>query len=229
MKKYFYLAMTVVLLGLSACGDDEVVEPERPDVVNPDNHEPEKEKEEDKITAEELAKLVTVNANYNESTYVWSVTITTSLGSKFPGKNIKYGIKAGLKTDMADKGYEVLGKGGGFVYATGNGTTYSATEESAEYYGMRIKGSDDLVEPTDEGGALQYEQEALGLIEKRERRGWDSYEEARYYDLLGAIRGLYSGYYNSAHNVLAVYVEIDGVRYNVKEQKGKLRLPWYLQ
>lgn len=238
MKKYFYLAMTVVLLGLAACGDDKVVEPEPPinnGDVNSGGQGSGGENDDDKITPEKLAQLVTVDASYNESTYVWSVTITpsSSLGSKYPGKTIKYAIMAGLKTDKADnsgKTYVVYGKGGGFVYATANGSSYSATVTSAEYYGTGIEGSDDLLEPTDEGAMLQYEKEALGLIERKNDYGsWTPAEENRYYDVLGEILGLYPGYYRNAHNILAVYVEIDGTRYNIKEKEGKLRLPWFLQ
>ena len=120
------------------------------------------------------------------------------------------------------------------VYATGSGSSYTASIDNPYYnatYG------------TDQNGEWQYlvenwwnqwfsDEEMWGLslfMELRENiiNGEASEEDKQIYEELGG-ENVFNGqtaYARYAKCYLQVFVEIDGIRYVVKEQEGKLRVP----
>lgn len=239
MKKCLYYAMAMMLVVMTACGDehnpiiDPVIDPIIDPVTIPDDN------------ADEPAKHVTVNATLNESTQMWTATIQSSLESKYPGKTIRYVIKPFMKTSYTDSRYKEFqlewiygGTDKEFeAYATGNAGSYRATIENPFYnttigideYGREYElencwewwwnlGTDVIMD-------IELLKEAVDNINQGNGVTADYNIYANVYGELESLFENIPRYSRYVKNYLQIYVEIDGKEYLVKEQEGKLRVP----
>lgn len=160
---------------------------------------------------------------------MWSATFTSSLASKYPNKEIKYYISSYLTTTYTGAEGSTIKVwyflGGGKEYATAKGNVYSASVSAPQYLATEEDGKD-IDPPVYLGDIMSYIHELDGLIEIRNTRGYlSSDQEARYYELKDLIQSSY-WLCDYVHSWLGLFVEIDGIHYRVKEQEGKVRLPW---
>lgn len=188
------------------------------------------------LNAKELAKSMTFNITYDETTtFQWKANITSSLASKYPGRNIKYAIRAYLESNYpyynSDEDWFTITTYGGNdskVYAEGNGSSYTAVTYPPMYVGAHL--NRDLID------GLEFDTESAMAYELWKEAQMNIYEghatvgDYNIYENFGGDR-FYEWKYNKdiyqyIHNYLDVIVEIDGKEYIVKKQEGKLRMIW---
>ena len=194
-----------------------------------------------------LAEHMTITASLNETTQMWTANIQSSLSSQsdMQGKTIKYGIKPMMRTNYTDGDYDKYGVEWRFgssdayeAYATQNGNTYQASIENPYYngtFGIDEYGYEHWLEDWynkmwQEGTVFFHNMAVLDELSGRMEAGVATESEVReYYELLGSVESVFDRnaprYASYTKNYLQVFVEIDGVRYVVKEQEGKLRVP----
>ena len=194
-----------------------------------------------------LAEHMTITASLNETTQMWTANIQSSLSSQsdMQGKNIKYGIKPMMRTSYTDGDYDKYGVEWRFgssdayeAYATQNGNTYQASIENPYYngtFGIDEYGNDHWLEDWynkmwQEDADFWQDMHMFDFLKEKIQRGIASEKEMIIYDeLLGNVGYVFNRnaprYASYAKNYLQVFVEIDRVRYVVKEQEGKLRVP----
>ena len=117
------------------------------------------------------------------------------------------------------------------VYASGSGSNYTASIENPYYnatYGINAKGETTYLENwwnhlinNDNVMNLEIFMEALNNIND----GKATNDDRKIYEKLAYIFNEQTAYASYAKCFLKVFVEIDGKRYVVKEQEGKLRVP----
>ena len=191
------------------------------------------------ISVKELAKYVTANITYDETTYTWNATITSSLANQFPGKNIEYAINAHLTTDypIPSGAEEIIitwdAKTGGRVKATGSGNKYTAEVKSPQYWATTAKYNsffEEYLEPNSEETFLDilFALDSYRELKERIDNGVATNKEKNVYEAIAAkIEQAYGKeLYKYVHSYLDIIVTIDYKDYVVKTQECKLRLPW---
>ena len=183
----------------------------------------------------ELAKSMTFNITYDETSCKWTANFTSSLAGKYSGHDIKYAIRAYLESNYplsSEKDEFTVTTYGGDdkkIYAEGSGSSYTAETYPPMYWGAHY--NDRLIDGLEfDSETIQQNYVVWQELKRHIEMGTASEKEKSIYEELGGDRPYESYYdkdiYQYIHNYLDVIVEIDGKEYVVKTQEGKLRMIW---
>lgn len=192
---------------------------------------------------ENLAKQMTINANLNTTTQMWNVSIQSSLANSLQGKKISYDIGIMMRSSYSWSQYDKIEVGWiwpdkrGEVNAKGDANSYQATLENPFYnetIGIDEYGREHTIEnwynqwweDTNFWHNVAVARELAGRINAGVAT---ESEKTEYPDCIGEIESAFNNrsprYSSYVKCYLQVFVEIDGVRYVVKEVEGKVRVP----
>ncbi len=205
--------------------------------------------------AEDLAKQMTINASLNTNTQMWKVNIQSALSmpektikygvthkmTSSYGGNVKATwmyryTEADWETNWEVRklyspysrelyGAVVFSKS---VYAEGSNNSYQASIENPYYNGIYDIYDDESIEDWWKYCVKWDEFHTFFFLKDEIQAGIATdYEKQAYEDFLYQYESTINNlsYASYAKCYLQVFVEIDGVRYVVKEQEGKLRVP----
>lgn len=241
MRKFFYLFLLPLCIGLQACGGDDDAS------GGSNNGGGESGNEEFELTAENLAKFVSASVNLDEDKKLWTAYINSSLAGQLSDKEIKYGMIVEMTTSRESFwGYTRLEANYGYfgeenprngIYAQGSGSSYVVSAENLTYLGM--KGYDGDISKTvwiDEvyhDGSMMTTEVLMRDMEKHIQEGTATEKEKQVYEQLLAQYNSWvvqeatftEGLAYIWSNVAKIFVEIDGTRYVVEETEGDVRIP----
>lgn len=177
------IRVIIVTIGLVACGNDDPISSTYPDSNN----------KEDTPIKENIENIIASNVSVISlySDYAWSISITTSLGSVYTNKDIKYGVVCGYD---GNKQFYWYADGAGEFYLTTAELYMTSDNTPFIPQGMYYISYIGLLKQQANGSSVDLEQLSIlrELLSEKER-------EAK-------LR--YNCY---------VFVEIDGKEYNVKQ------------
>lgn len=169
----------------------------------------------------------------------WDVSIESALDSKFPGKDIKFGMSEDIVTEYEEFGYYDIRVDKKYVtdsiaYAKKNGSVYEMGLVSPYYWGMygSYRGK---VECLDRVSQYKLDQaysfvDNMLSIKRLIKNGQAMEQEIRYYKSIPKrvaelFDNIYTvGLYDYCNSIVRVWVELDGKKYVLKEQKGPVRV-----
>lgn len=234
MKKFFYLFLLPLCMGLQACGGDDAAEVQQITNINiPGKTGP---------TAEDLAKYVNVTVSLDENEKLWTANIQSTLPSVYPNKDIKYGMRADIEVRKDSwNGYTDLtaraksGKGVfEDVYAEASGDSYVVSVTNPIYVGMsgkgEISGKTGLIDEIDENWAeIESIRQLVWDIKKHIEEGRATEVEIEllkgYEARLNERARLTEGLDYLCTTVVKVFVEMDEKQYVVKSVNHSVRTP----
>ena len=200
------LVAAIVSVGLVSCGDDdndnEDVTPLYPVDNNEGNHSGESE-------SEDIVQIIAqnVSASITYSTYFWHISISTTLHSKLPQKNIVYGVEFGY--GKYDSWFNTLGKGNTYHYNSG-------AEGSGNLYTLEMS----IFDGTDGTYANEsfYARQYVDILEKQQSGTLNTDQK----NLLAILNKSLPPKETSAKRTFIgrLYVDIDSKRYYIKNFTG---------